>query len=221
VDASSIILYSANGTNWTLLASGTSAATTTPAGLTGSKTNAISGVDINNASLTSNFDGDTTNAHSSSATTSIVNKNSSARTLYLAFGVDGFTSPTVLPLTLTTAVGQGTTLSTGTVASQSWVNNTLASAGASSALWQTGATAGIATPLNGPDGVSAPILSALISGYAINQQYKVLIGGNKTFNFSGSTTVAATPEPTSMALVGIGCVGLIGYGVSRRKTFVS
>lgn len=41
-------------------------------------------------------------------------------------------------------------------------------------------------------------------------------GGYKS-SFQGTVFAASTPEPSSMVLAGLGAVGLIGYGIRRRK----
>jgi len=44
-------------------------------------------------------------------------------------------------------------------------------------------------------------------------QYQVLIG----YNTSGVTITSVTPEPSTMAIAGLGALGMIGYGWKRRK----
>jgi hypothetical protein len=41
--------------------------------------------------------------------------------------------------------------------------------------------------------------------------------GNSPVNVTGTSTVANLPEPSSMALAGLGALGFIGYGLRRRK----
>lgn len=42
-------------------------------------------------------------------------------------------------------------------------------------------------------------------------------GSPHQYTFSGSIETTSTPEPSSMALAGLGALGLIGYGLRRRK----
>jgi hypothetical protein len=63
------------------------------------------------------------------------------------------------------------------------------------------------------------ILAANTGTYTLSQTV-VLTGinvGASGFNFGGTSDVTATPEPSTMALAGLGALGLIGYGVRRRK----
>jgi hypothetical protein len=56
-------------------------------------------------------------------------------------------------------------------------------------------------------------------GYSLSEQI-VLTGINPSaagFNFGGTSSVTSVPEPTSLAIAGIGGLGLIGYGLRRRK----
>jgi len=38
-----------------------------------------------------------------------------------------------------------------------------------------------------------------------------------TFSYGGTSAVSSIPEPSSMAIAGIGALGMIGYGLRRRK----
>jgi len=40
---------------------------------------------------------------------------------------------------------------------------------------------------------------------------------NDQVNYSSGTTLASVPEPSTMAIAGLGALGLIGYGLRRRK----
>jgi len=63
------------------------------------------------------------------------------------------------------------------------------------------------------------VLAANTGTYTLSQCITVSgvtsIGG---FNVTGASTVqAVVPEPSTMALSGLGALGLIGYGLRRRK----
>ncbi len=44
-----------------------------------------------------------------------------------------------------------------------------------------------------------------------------LTAGDSVINVNGTTGVTAVPEPSSMAIAGLGALGMIGYGLRRRK----
>jgi len=54
--------------------------------------------------------------------------------------------------------------------------------------------------------------------YTLSQQIMLtgLNSGAEGFNYGGTSSVAS-PEPSSLAIVGIGALGMIGYGLRRRK----
>ena len=53
--------------------------------------------------------------------------------------------------------------------------------------------------------------------YSMTEDFQIVLGKGQSFTFSAST-VAPNPEPSSMAIAGIGALGLIGYGLRRRKS---
>jgi hypothetical protein len=61
---------------------------------------------------------------------------------------------------------------------------------------------GTASPLAGP--------------YSLIQQYDITLVGGDHVQFEGDTALAA-PEPASIALLGFGAAGMVGYGWKRRK----
>jgi hypothetical protein len=70
--------------------------------------------------------------------------------------------------------------------------------------------------------MSAPVTST--GTYSFSQSVTVTglttVAGppNPAVNITGTSTVAGVvPEPSSMALAGLGALGFIGYGLRRRK----
>ena len=62
-------------------------------------------------------------------------------------------------------------------------------------------------------------IASLASPFSIKQTIDVKLDGvGDKINYSSSTTISeAVPEPSSLVLAGIGTLGMIGYGLRRRK----
>jgi hypothetical protein len=63
------------------------------------------------------------------------------------------------------------------------------------------------------------VLSFTNSGgtFSENQIFNITLGAGDTANITITTTVTAVPEPSTMAIAGLGALGMIGYGLRRRK----
>jgi hypothetical protein len=55
------------------------------------------------------------------------------------------------------------------------------------------------------------------STFSITQALEITLGVGDSVTLTFNTTVVESPEPSTMALAGLGALGLIGYGVRRRK----
>jgi len=68
------------------------------------------------------------------------------------------------------------------------------------------------------DGVSPPVGVTATGAFSLLQGLDITLGAGDSATLTITTTVlAAVPEPSSMALVGLGAMGMIGYGLRRRK----
>lgn len=225
-NAGSIILWSATGADgsWTLVNSAGDGGPGTPGGgqlgLPGNIPVIANGITVDALSLSS-----VQSAAASFTTTSTVTVNGNG-TLYLAFGVTGFTMPagTVKIKTQVSSL-LNPSPDTGTIDAHdaSWVtqNGLLPAAGGSefNSAWQTGTNlGGVPTPssgivVNSPQSI---IVDSLGTPYTITSELVIVVSGTGG-SVNTSTTVTPTPEPTSITLLGIGLVGMAGYGWRRRK----
>jgi hypothetical protein len=74
-------------------------------------------------------------------------------------------------------------------------------------------------PPNNTGNSTNTTLKPNVGTYSLSQTL-VLSGinvGAAGFNYGGTSSVTPTPEPSSLALAGIGVLGMIGYSLRRRK----
>jgi len=152
------------------------------------------------------------------ANTSISNTTgASGHTLHITITGTGFTAPNTPPsITALSHIG-------GTVA--------LVSAGSTNTLTFTSSVPAATFVPPGFTGQTPAITTvgsfsndqpATITGlsgtFAISQSADIVLNAlGDEINFSTSTTLSSVPEPSSMALAGLGALGLIGYGPRRKR----
>jgi hypothetical protein len=80
----------------------------------------------------------------------------------------------------------------------------------------SGALAGTYTFTNGGNG---PVYSVTrgTSPFGFTQDLMVTLGAGDSVTLTITTAATAVPEPSTMALAGLGALGLVGYGIRRRK----
>jgi len=201
---------------------------------------ALVGITVGNFTIsvtaaTSNVPGDHPSTLTISDTTITLNSGVAAsitgHTLQIKVSATDYSIPTGGSLTLGSSGGgtwNGSTSSGDTVAYRSWFDTT------NSGTFGAGTgTAGITTTSNGgnPNSQSATDTSVAVSKaanslYALSSITTVTMfeaaSKHTQVNTQGTTTVdgldvASVPEPSTMALAGLGALGLIGYGLRRRK----
>lgn len=151
-----------------------------------------------------------------SAALSITNTTgATGRVLHIVITGTGYTSPTAPPPVSALShiggtVAVETTPSTNSLAFQSFVNGT--GIGAQNPAIHAGT-------VSFNSDMSSTISSGLSSsGYPIKETLDVTLNDKgDQINYSSSTTLTSVPEPSSMAIAGLGALGLIGYGMRRRK----
>jgi hypothetical protein len=142
-------------------------------------------------------------------------------TIYITLGDAGFTKPTAPPgyIQVDSSVGGSVTVpnNADALVLQSYIDPANGQNGL------TGFTPGSQTPgITGTpvQSFSNSILSTighLTTTYSVTEFLKITLGAGSAFNFSSGTTVSLVPEPSSMAIAGLGMLGMIGYGIRRRR----
>jgi hypothetical protein len=149
------------------------------------------------------------------STTSVTN-NSGANALHLYVTQTNYNLPAGSPLTITSSLGGSITTptlgltnifqayadSTNHAFGTGGFTNGLQSATASGTSYDTGTAAGSFTR----------------SGeYSLTSEVNFALSVGGKANYSSQVNVTSVPEPSTMALAGLGALGLIGFGLRRRK----
>jgi len=187
------------------------------------------GVAINILSASSNSPGSDGKAMLVGATLGLTNSTGSKVTFYLSVGDINFTNPYAPPgkVDVTSAIGGSTTTGSkdNQLTFQSYIDTSNAQngmIGGQGSQLISGVLSGIQTTGGSWNNSISTVQSPLAKGYSVTETFMITLGGNAAIGFRSSTTltnVALTgvPEPSSLAIAGIGALGLLGYGLRRRK----
>jgi hypothetical protein len=185
----------------------------------------FNGITFDTLTGKSNSPGTATLSKVLGSTLDMINSTSSDKTVYIRIGDTGFTMPVTPPnISVNSHIGGsvvGTNLA-NVMNFQSFVDpsngQNFTGAGTFSTSLQTPA---ITTGSFSDDALGT--ITSLGSPYSITQQFKVILGASGgEINFGTNTTLeqvpsTSVPEPSTLALTGLGALGLIGYGLRRRK----
>jgi hypothetical protein len=190
----------------------------------GSPTSDLSGVSatVNTADYKISILGGESNQNSTSellsSTTSITNETgSTGHVLHITITGTGYSAPTTPPsVTVLSHIGGTvaveTTPSTNSLSFQSIVPGAALPS-------QTPAINAIGSYSNDASATT----NSLSAPFSIEETLSVTLNKlNDQINYSSSTTLSqvavGVPEPSSMAIAGLGALGMIGYGIRRRKS---
>jgi hypothetical protein len=168
-----------------------------------------------------------TNAQLFSSTINIVNGTNSTQTVTLAFIQNGYTSPMVPPnailengLSGTWSANMGTSTISAIGCTDATNSAGLTQTSCPSGSTSTAALFGTVTGDNGSFGTGNTdtiLVTTPLSLYSIDEIVTISIGAGGNFNLTDSESLVAVPEPASLAVLGIGLIGL-GALRGRRKT---
>jgi hypothetical protein len=146
-----------------------------------------------------------------SSTTTITEFSSNAGLLKITVTASGFTGPSASTV-VTSSIGGSVTHDFGhndSVSFTSAVNGTNLAA-------QTFTNMSAGSYNN----TITPTVSSLPSTYSMAETIQVqlhTVGDSVNYSSSTQLTQTSTPEPSTMAIAGLGALGMIGYGLRRRK----
>ena len=188
----------------------------------------IGGDAVVNLSAGSNAPGTASTAQLLGAVLSITNTNAIGGAnvvLFITMSQTGFTTP-VTPPNINFLSHIGGSVPFGDPANlltyQSWVDkgNGQNTIGPGANFITTGAqTPGVTGGSFSSDAVPV-VITSLAASYSVTQYYSITLSPQSVLNFASSTTLtnqSPVPEPSSLAIAGLGGLGLIGYGLRRRK----
>jgi len=205
------IQLSTDGVNFTEVAFATS-------GGTASYTNTFGNITFNTLETSSNSPGTADLSKVLGATLDAINNTSSAQTIYIKLGDTGFTSPTAPPPILVNSHIGGSVVGSNAgnaLTFQSYVdpNN-----GQNTTLGTTPGTQTLGVTTGSFSNDAYATIDTLGSPYSITEELVLTLGASGgELNFSSNTTLTPLPEPSAMAIAGLGALCMIGYGLRRRK----
>lgn len=185
----------------------------------------LTGLNITTLSSAGNSPGSSAFAFISGSQTFLQNNSGGNLTVYLTLGNTDYTAPTAPPGSINVLSSVSDTVlnpgADGSVAYNSYVN----SDNGQNSVTGTSTPSPQSLDLTKPSDSNSQTFSfaSLSAPYSLTERFKITLTAGESITFSSSTNltkgpdIQAIPEPSAMALAGLGALGLIGYGLRRRK----
>jgi len=185
------------------------------------------GLAVTTLSSAGNSPGTPSFAFISGSQTFLQNSSAGSLTVFLTLGNTDYTAPTAPPgsVKVLTSVS-GTVADPGTGANSFSFNSYVNGSNAQNAV--TGATTGSPqlldiTVVGAPSTSTTFSIGSLGGKYSLTERFQLTLSAGTAITFSSSTNltkgpvVGGVPEPSTIVLGSLGALGLIGYGLRRRK----
>jgi hypothetical protein len=189
-------------------------------GTTASFSGTIGGFVINTIAASSNSPGTAIQTKLLGTDLDITNTNGATATLFITLGDTGFTQP-VNPPSVNFLSHIGGTVVVGSAAnllsfgSYVALTNGQNDTSGPNTFPQSPSITATGSFQNDKTGTAA---SGLTAPYSITERFALTLGAGAEINFSASTTLSSvSPEPSSLAIAGLGGLGMIGFALRRRK----
>ncbi len=199
----------------------------TPSGL-GSQTVNFTGTvgtfSVSALATSSDTPGTSTISDLGGSTVAVTNTGGATATIYISLGDVTYNSPTSPPAaSITVSSNLDTTVYIGGAANaisfQSYVNQDNSQNGTTG--FTTGPQSVSITTVGANSTSTSSAVSPLNSPYSVTETFAITLTAGSIVDFSTSTILSplgtAVPEPSSLAIAGVGALGLIGFGLRRRK----
>ena len=208
------------GTTFNLVCSAASGGNCSP----GAVVTSPNGLQFTIFGATSNSPGTAQDADLLQATVRMTNVTSTTASIILRVGDINFAAPTAPPNSGLSFINSlsGTVITGGAAnlfASDACVQQSNAQNNCAGAILTPLINANITLPGAGSNSSTQGIAS-LVAPYSMTEFLNITLAPGATINFSASADVVPASEPASLALMGVGLVGL-GWIVSRRRNVVS
>jgi len=184
------------------------------------------GFNISALATSSDSPGSGNFANLTGSTVAIINNSGVTKTLFITIGDTGYAGPFSPPGPVVVQSSLGTTVSVGSAANAitftSYVNTGPHGAQNAITFSPTGDQSNAITATGSNNNTASANMNTLVAGFSVTERFQITLGNHSNVNFSTNTILtndnpAAVPEPSTMAIAGLGALGMIGYGLRRRK----
>jgi hypothetical protein len=182
------------------------------------------GVTIN-ATISDNNPGTASSSFLQSDTVTLRDTDGNSHTVSISAGDTNWTAPTTPPNVVATSSLGGTSTTTGAsnltltsyVDTANGQNSTPAGGSLGAQTTYTSGNIGSGGGASFDLTTAAKTFTTLHSPFSMTSVVSVSLSGAAVVNFTTDLVLTQVPEPSTMALAGLGALGFIGYGVRRRK----